>query len=212
MEAIQMLGFLPLLESGINGYSAEDMVAPECKYKALPDGGWDWPLWRWKGPVIAEMGCLYGKFFGTKAGFVSKDWWPDFCNWRRASWPMPDPESEPGAVQAAILDTLRERGGMVSRQLRTACGMVGRGMRSRFDGNVARLQMACRVVTEDFVYPRDRNGQEYGWGLALLTIPERLVGEVDCKRTPEQSYRRMAEHLHTILPHASEKQLEKLLR
>ena len=41
------------------------------------DGGWDWPLWKWKGPIVTEGRCVYGKFFAGKAGFVSKDCWPD---------------------------------------------------------------------------------------------------------------------------------------
>ena len=32
MELIQEMGFLPLLDSGIRGYSAEEMVADDCRY------------------------------------------------------------------------------------------------------------------------------------------------------------------------------------
>ena len=45
MELIQKIGFLPLLDSGIEGFSAEDIVAEDCGYVRLPEGGWDWPLW-----------------------------------------------------------------------------------------------------------------------------------------------------------------------
>ena len=41
IELIQEIGFLPLLDSGIRGYSAEEMVADDCRYVVLPDGGWD---------------------------------------------------------------------------------------------------------------------------------------------------------------------------
>ena len=44
MELIQQIGFLPLLDSGIEGFSAEDIVAEDCGYVRLPEGGWDWPL------------------------------------------------------------------------------------------------------------------------------------------------------------------------
>ena len=44
IELIQQLGFLPLLVSGISGYSAEEMADEECRYVVFPDGGWDWPL------------------------------------------------------------------------------------------------------------------------------------------------------------------------
>ena len=44
MELIQEIGFLPLLDSGIEGFSAEDIVAEDCRYVTFPEGGWDWPL------------------------------------------------------------------------------------------------------------------------------------------------------------------------
>ena len=93
MELIQKIGFLPLLDSGIEGFSAEDIVAEDCGYVRLPEGGWDWPLWKWKGEIVQEMPCMYGKFFNKKAGFISQEWWPDFCNYRRSKYPRPDEES-----------------------------------------------------------------------------------------------------------------------
>ena len=74
--------------------------------------------------------------------------------------------------------------------------------------------MACRIVTEDFVYPTDKHGHEYGFGWSLLTTPEHLFGSDagSCERTPEESYQRMNEHLARLLPHASEKHIQKLLK
>ena len=66
MELIQKIGFLPLLDSGIEGFSAEDIVAEDCGYVRLPEGGWDWPLWKWKGEIVQEMPCMYGKFLTRK--------------------------------------------------------------------------------------------------------------------------------------------------
>ena len=54
MELIRQLGFLPLLVSDISGFSAEEMADEECRYIVYPDGGWDWPLWKWKGIIINE--------------------------------------------------------------------------------------------------------------------------------------------------------------
>ena len=152
MELIQQIGFLPLLDSGIEGFSAEDIVAEDCGYVRLPEGGWDWPLWKWKGEIVTEMPCMYGKFFNKKAGFISQEWWADFCNYRR----------------------------------------------SKFDGYLTRLEMTTYIVTEDFIYPRDKHNHEYGWGWSLLN-------------TPEESYQRIFEHLKEILPDASDKQIQKII-
>ena len=207
---IQEVGFLPLLDSGISGFSAEEIVTDDCRYVVFDDGGWDWPLWKWKGPIVTEGHCVYGKFFAGKAGFVSKDWWRDLCNYRRASRPAP----VEGSIEEAILLTLAEHGSLITRELRAACGFDGPKMRSKFDGYVTRLQMACRIVTEDFVYPTDKHGREYGWGWSLLTTPELLLGRemCRCERTPQESFDRMKAHLSRLLPEATEKQIEKLIK
>ena len=210
MELIQQIGFLPLLDSGIPGFSAMEMADEDCRYVVFPDGGWDWPLWKWKGPVVTEGNCVYGKFFSQKAGFISREWWPDFCNYRRSTHPRP----EEGSIEEAILLTLQEQGSMITRELRAACGFTGPKMRSKFDGYVTRLQMGCYIVTEDFVYPRDKHGREYGWGWSLLTTPEQLLGRdhYRCYRSPEESFQRMTEHFRQLLPKASQQQIRKLLK
>ena len=209
IDYVDRVGFLPLLDSGIRGYSADEVVDDDCRYVVFPDGGWDWPLWKWKGTVITEGGCVYGKFFAGKAGFISREWWPDFCNYRRSRSRQP----EVGSIEETILFTLQEQGSLITRELRAACGFTGPKMRSRFDSYVTRLQMDCRIVTEDFVYPRDRHNREYGWGWSLLTTPERLYGRDSfrCDRTPEESLARMTEHLHHLLPEATDKQVSRVL-
>ena len=210
MGYIQQVGFLPLLDSGIAGYSADEAVDPDCRYVLLDDGSWDWPLWDWKGPIITESDCVYGKFFNKKAGFVSREWWPDFYNYRRSVHAAPSA----GSIEETILLTLREHGSLITRDLRRACGFTEPKMRSRFDGYVTRLQMACRIVTEDFVYPRDKHGKEYGWGWALLSTPELLLGKEAClcDRTPEESWERMFSHLKHLLPQATEKEIKKFIQ
>ena len=210
MELIQEVGFLPLLDSGIYGFSAEDVVASDCRYVILPDGGWDWPMWKWKGEIVSEGHCVYGKFFNQKAGYISLDWWPDFYNYRRSRHPMP----EEGTIEEAILTTLREHGSLITRELRAACGFTGPKIRSKFDGYITRLQMGCHIVTEDFVYPTDKHGKPYGWGWSLLTTPETLYGReaCQCNRPPEESFERMVEHMHAILPKATEEQIVRILK
>ncbi len=210
IEYINRIGFLPLLYMGIHGWSAEEVVDEDCGYNRLPDGGWEWPLWEWKGAILQESGCAYGKFFDRKAAFISRDWWPDFCNYRRSLYPYP----EEGSVEEAILATLKAEGSLITRELRAACGFTGPKMRSRFDAYIARLQMGCRIVTEDFVYSRDRHGREYGWGLSLLTTPEALFGKRACHpdRTPEESHERLVERFIEILPDESYDLYEWLLK
>lgn len=209
MELIRETGFLPLLDSGIDGFAAEDIVTDDCRYVTFPEGGWDWPLWKWKGEIVTGMPCAYGKFFNKKAGFISLDWWPDFCNYRRNKYPRPEEET----IEGTILHTLQASGSLITRELRAACGFTGSGMRSRFDAYLTRLEMATYIVTEDFVYPHDKHNREYGWGWSLLNTPEELYGKEACRcdRTPEESYQRIYDHLKKILPDATDRQITKLI-
>ena len=206
---IQEVGFLPLLNGGVRGFSAEECVSDDCRYVVFDDGGWDWPLWKWKGPIVTEGNCVYGKFFDKKAGFISREWWPDFYNYRRSQHPLP----AEGSIEDTILTVLGQNGSLITRELRAACGFDGPKMRSRFDGYVTRLQMGCYIVTEDFVYPTDRHGHEYGWGWSLLTTPENLFGyqACRCERSPQESYQRLTNHFRALLPQASDKQIKKLI-
>lgn len=39
--------------------------------------------WEWRELIARSGKVAYGKFFGKKAGFISKAWFPHFANWRR---------------------------------------------------------------------------------------------------------------------------------
>lgn len=197
-DYVDRIGILPLLSIGSMGWSAEDAVADDCGYTTLPDGGWEWPLWDWKGDVVRESGCAYGSYVMDRATFVSRDLWPDFCNLRRSLYPAPDE----GSIDDMVLQTLRESGGLTTRSLRAACDFVGPKMRGRFATIIKRLERGCRIVTKDFVYPTDRHGKEYGWGWSLLTTPEQHFGRDFCRpgRSPEESYARLSEYLLRLFP------------
>lgn len=200
-------GFLPLLNIDGCRLSVEALAADEAQYMKLPEGGWEWPLWMWKGSVIRLTGAAYGSFFNGHSGFVSREWWPCFSRWRRRMYPQP----APGSIDEMVLDTLRSQGPMVARELRKTMGFTGKNDRSRFDSTIRRLQMATLVVTEDFVYPMDRHGQMYGWGLALLTVPERLFGAdmmADC--TADDAFKRMAHYLYLLMPDLSPRYINRV--
>ena len=57
MELIQKIGFLPLLDSGFEGFSAEDIVAEDCGYVRLPEGGWDWSLLNTPEDLYGKEAC-----------------------------------------------------------------------------------------------------------------------------------------------------------
>ena len=77
IKAIEEFGFLPYFRNSVEGFSIEEHIKPEYWFGGI-EGAWEW-----KGPVIREMGCAYGKFFENKAVYVSREWFADLANYRR---------------------------------------------------------------------------------------------------------------------------------
>ena len=66
MAYIQEVGFLPLLDSGIAGYSAEAVVDDDSRYVLLPDGGWDWPCGNGKAPSCSRASVCMASFLRVR--------------------------------------------------------------------------------------------------------------------------------------------------
>ena len=206
---VQEYGFLPLFKNQISGFSVEEHTPPELWFADGIEGPWEW-----KGPVIRETGCAYGKFFNGKAGFISMEWFPDFANYRRDGYDF-DARYDDGLARhqdKMVYDVLMEQPSLLSREWRKLSGVKKRG---EFDSIVARLQMLGYVTTIDFEYAKDRYGKAYGWGLARYATPEgyfgnKFTGRV-YNREPQESKKRIWEHLRMLLPLAAESRIEKLI-
>ena len=211
IHAVETFGFVPFFKNRIQGFSIAEHCAPNAWFS--DEEG----IWEWKGPVIRETGCAYGKFFGSKAVFISREWFPDFANFRRDGYDL-DALWEDGLARFAdkeLYDVLAPRAPILSRTLKDLGG-YGKDGRKSFDASINRLQHQCYVLISDFVYDLDRNGKPYGWGVAEYSTPERAMGErftsaVYC-RSPEESFARVLSHLQSLFPNADEAALRRLLK
>ncbi len=214
IEAIDTYGFLPFFANSIEGFSIEEHVSPECWYHQ--DTG-QFDVWEWKGTIIRETGYAYGKFFEHKAAYISREWFPDFANYRRDGYDF-DARYDDGLVRYSdkvLYDLLDQNAPVISRSLKKL-GDYRKGGNKGFDSVMTRLQSQCYVVISDFFYMRDKNGLKYGWGIAEYSTPEKYMGSYFTdrvyRREPEESGKLIFEHLKKILPDASDKQLERLLK
>jgi len=219
MAVIQELGFLPFFANEIEGFSIEEHVPDEIWFTDL-EGPWDW-----KGPVISEGDCVYGKFFHKKAGFISNKWFYDFANYRRDGYDF-DARFEDGLAtydEQYLYNIIASRHSVLSKDAKVIGGYVkprekGKDSwqpRKGFDTNITKLQMKCYVITSDFVYETDKNGNPYGWGIARYATPEMYLGKKFennvYKRSPEASKKRILKHLRSIMPDVEESLLEYFL-
>ena len=215
------LGFLPFFTNPIPGFSVEEMTPRELWFSDEVDGPWEW-----KGPVIRDWNCAYGKFFNGKAGYISLDWLPDFINWRRHLYPLDlmDPDAQ------HVYEVLVEHESLLSKELKVMSGFT-LSRKKKFDPSgletgakekngslcdkyIASLENATFVCIADFEYQISKSGEPYGWGVARYCTPEAMYGAgiVQTDRTAEESYQRIRTHLKTLFPGATDKQLNKFLQ
>lgn len=212
------LGFLPFFRCGVAGFSVEEHTPRE--YWFTDEEG----PWEWKGPVIREGHCAYGKVFNKKAGYVSLQWLPHLLNYRRSRRYAKDEDT--AALDDVVLQTIWSEGRVTVHDLRHLLGLDRRrGRRSAddlvdrapmetrlsLDPVLTRLMMGLHVVIADFEYNVDRHGRPYGWGVARYTTPEALYGTLNAGCSPQESYDAILAHLHRLFPQAPDAALCKLI-
>ena len=210
-DAVERFGFVPLFRNSIPGFSVEEHVSPDVWFTG-EEG-----VWEWKGPVIREAGCAYGKFFEHKAVFISREYFPDFANYRRDGYDFDSRFDDELASfrDKELFDLVEANAPVISKELKRI-GDYRKGGRKGFDTIITRLQAQCYVTISDFVYETDRYGQKYGWGVAEYSTPEKFFGpsfrEHLYDREPEESFARVLTHLRSILPWADEDALRRILK
>lgn len=214
LEVIEKVGFMPLFGNSIPGFSVESMT--DADYWWTGDERYD--PWEWR-MVLARTGKVaYGKFFGNKAGFVSRKWFPYFANYRRNGYDF-DSSYEDGKStykEKLLMDlfipegeeirdikpsSLEKRGyasELYTNEMKEKAGF-GRDGHKNFDGTLGRLQMKTYLVAKDFLPRVNKSGENYGWSVAIMTPPEYLWGYKfvtdQYKDSPEESYRKITEHI-----------------
>ncbi len=212
--AVNEFGFLPFFENSIEGFSIEEHIAPECWWHS--DTG-EWSAWEWKGPVIRETGCAYGKFFEKKACYISREWFADFANYRRDGYDF-DARFDDGLApyrDKRLFDLVSSDAPIISKKLKEI-GDYRKGGNKGFDTTMNRLQAQCYVIISDFVYMKNKRGEPYGWGVAEYSTPEVFMGgdftERVYARTPAESYERILDHFRELFPDENISKIKKFIK
>lgn len=69
VDYVNEVGFLPLFKNSVKGFSVEEMTASDSWWAGVP--GED--PWEWREVIAAEGNLAYGKLFGNRAGYISKE-------------------------------------------------------------------------------------------------------------------------------------------
>lgn len=208
LEMIREIGFLPLFSNGVAGFSVEEHT---------PAADWwcDDPAadpWEWRKLMASNEYVAYGKFFDKKAGFVSKEWFPAFANFRRDGydWEGLYEDGKMNSRCRRILDVLELNEDAEGLRLLT-CDLRRRAaLEKGFEGALADLQMKTFLIMGDFRQKRNKRGEPYGWHVAEIMTPETKWGSDavnSCNETPEASRNRILEQIRKYYPHAAEHEI-----
>jgi hypothetical protein len=213
------VGFLPLFQNEISGFSVEEHTSDLFWWT----GDQEQDPWEWREIIARTEEVAYGKFFGGKSGFVSKEWFPVFANYRRdgydfdARW-----DDELANIRhKKIMDCYPEEidethiTEYTGLELKRRAGFGKDGYKN-FNGIITELQMQTYLTIRDFRRKRNKKGQGYGMPVSIYVRPEELWGynyiADGYAEDPKASGRRIYEQVTRLFPGGNEKQLHRLLR
>ena len=212
MGWIDQVGFLPLFQNEIEGFSVEEHTAARGWWSGDPERD----PWEWRCLLARSGRVAYGKFFGKKAGFISKAWVPDFANWRRDGYDFDSRWDEELASlrQKRIMDQFAGQEELFSFELKRLAGF-GKGGEKNFEGTVTDLQMYGYLLIRDFRRRLNKKGQPYGWPVSVYTTPEALWGYEHISsayhQEPSQSRQLIYQQVQRNFPAATEATLHAVL-
>lgn len=212
LELIQEIGFLPLFANDIPGFSVEERT---------PANDWwiDDPAvdpWAWRQVLAPNAFVAYGKFFDKKAGFVSREWFPDFANYRRDGY---DYEGlyEDGKMKhrnKQIMDAFGTDEEMRGAEILSCDLKKKAAVEKGFEGALTELQMQTFLIVNDFRQRRNKMGISYGWHVSALMTPETKWGYDRVngyKGKPEEAWERIREQIAKHFPGAKETAVRKIM-
>lgn len=219
---VNEVGFLPFFSNKVEGFSAEEHVAPDFWWT----GDAEQDPWEWRELIARTHKVAYGKFFCGKAGFISMEWLPYFANFRRNGYDF-DTLYEEGFAdrrEKAVMDffigesddgeLLWKQDMILSTDLRKMAGF-GKGGYKNYQGILTQLQMKLYLVISDFRRRVNKSGAEYGMSVSIPLPPETLwgydlvTGAYD--EEPAVSRQRISGRIKELYPEAEDGDIDELV-
>lgn len=212
-ELIDEIGFLPLFKNTVPGFSVEEHTATKGWWGGKSEEDpWDWR------EVIAEEGQIaYGKLFGNRAGFISKEWYPFYACYRRDGYDF-DSRYEDGLASfrtKKIMDIMKLYEALPSNELKALAGFNKDGEKG-FESAVSLLQMQTYLTVRRFRRRSNKKHEEYGWSVAHYCFSEKLFGEEYVRSAyhlnPSEAKQKIIRQVQLKFPEAQVSEIEKVIR
>ena len=218
LELLRHIGFLPLFAGGIAGFSVEERTSASSWWS----GDSQSDPWEWRIALAGHPEIAYGKFFDKKAGFIHRDFFPMFANYRRNGYDF-DSLFDEGLVPHRakrimdVFEQINEAGGneIMSNELKEKAGFNKEGGEKNFEGVLTELQMQTYLIVSDFRQRKNKNGEDFGWHIGVMKMPETKWGydfiSSQYNEEPSDSWQKIVAQIRSFFPHADEQQIQKTL-
>jgi hypothetical protein len=172
-DLVMTIGFLPFFGNEIDGFSVRDVTSG--LYWWTGDEKSD--PWAWRMFLAEDPDIAYGKIFGGRAGFVSREWLPYFASFRRDGYDF-DTLYEVGRASEkskAIMDLFGRQPLIESYRIKSMAGFSKNG-RKGFEHTITQLQMQTYIIMRSFTRKVSKSGNPYGWHIAVFSPSEDKFG------------------------------------
>ncbi|NLV50822.1 MAG: hypothetical protein GXY20_09065 [Clostridiales bacterium] len=213
VSLVNEIGYLPFITNELTGFSVMELTDRTSWFT----DDYETDPWYWRSQIAGERTLVYAKLFSGRAGFVSREWYPLFANYRRNGYDF-DTLFEAGAAprrQKLIMDLFPGCENIPSYVIKKLCGF-GKDGEKGFEGALTALQMQTYLVISGFSRRRNKKGFEYGWAYGEYATPEALFGTehvtslYGCE--PADSFAVILERCSHLNPGISREALLKFLR
>ena len=207
---VRRIGFLPLFSNSIPGFSVEERVT--AKQWWTEEEATD--PWQWREILSDHPDITYGKFFNRSAGFVSKEWFPVFANYRRNGYDYDSLfEDDLASVKSKkIMDAFEMDDSCVGKSLLSS---DLRSIAGKDESTLVQLQMQTYLVISGFRQRKNKRGEEYGWRLAVYETPETKWGQAyvtsSYSEDPGKSGERIFAQIKKYYPDSDDASIRKML-
>src|SRR5208337_872355 len=167
------IGFIPLFENEIGGFSVMDITSGRCWWT----GDEKTDPWAWRMFLSEDPDIAYGKVFKGRAGFVSKVWFPYFASYRRDGYDFDTRYEEGKASQKSkkIINLFEKQPLIASYRIKSMAGFSKTGEKG-FEGALTLLQMQTYITIRCFTRKQSKAGEYYGWHIGVYSLSEDKFG------------------------------------